>query len=112
MTQDEIRLLFSELSVDLKSYMLSLLAHQITVYARGAYPEQQPEREVILKLLTFNEIQHTVTGHLSRILSGDQKRYPDDSFIQILFEQASRGNCQMDLILAFSFAFKHTLKTN
>ena len=98
---------FCDLPMDRKIYFLSLLAHEITVHARGTYPEQVKENEAIEKLMAFNEIQHLVTSQLRHMLAKDEKRYSDEDFVDILFKKAQRGGCGRDLEMAFRFAFKY-----
>ncbi|HXG07308.1 MAG TPA: hypothetical protein VNI77_08300 [Nitrososphaera sp.] len=97
---------FIALPIGQKIYFLSLLSHQVTVYARGAYPEQTQDEKVVGKLMTFNELQHNISGLLRDMLAKDEKRYPDDVFIDILFGKAQTGGCESDLAGAFDFAFK------
>lgn len=101
MTIEAIKNYFSALRVKEKIYFLSLLAHDITVSARGAYPGGTQTEEVIKKLCTMNEIEHNVTGQLVAMLANEDRRYPDETFIDILFEKARDGDCEEDLIAAF-----------
>jgi hypothetical protein len=100
---------FLALSTERKTHFLSSLAHQITVCARGVYPEQKPEAKTVEKLSTFNEMQHIISGHLRNMLAGDEKRYPDEVFLNILLEEAEIGGCESELAIAFDFALRHLL---
>jgi hypothetical protein len=99
--------MFLALPQDKKILFLSLLAHEITIGARGAYPEQVEKDEDTNKLVTFNELQHNITSQVAHMLAKDDKRYPDEVLIDILFEKAQTGGCGSDLIVAFDFAYKH-----
>ena len=98
---------FLGLAEDQKILFLSFFAHEITISARGAYPEQVEQNDEIGRLVTFNELQHNITSQMAHMLAKDEKRYPDQVFIDILFSKAGTGNCESDLVGAFDFALKH-----
>ena len=100
--KSELTKQFEGLSAPQKLYVLSALAHQITIHARGAYPGEVTDEQLKVLLPTLNEIQHNITSQLSRMLVNDSQRYPDDEFIQIIFEKAETGGCQQELIEAFN----------
>ncbi len=100
--------LFGKVSDDTKPYLLSLLAHELTVYARGAYSGLTSDSEATEKLRVFNELQHTITGQLAQMLAGERdRRYPDDVFIDILYEQSRQADCEADLSCTFRRAFEY-----
>ncbi len=101
MTAEGITSYFQALQPNQKVHFLALLAHNITVRARGAYPGQIPQHEATKKLCAFNEIQHSITDQLGSMLEGSDKRYPDDTFIRILFETARGEDLEGDLIAAY-----------
>lgn len=106
-TKGDITTSFSSLSPAVKKYLLSSLAHQLTVCARASYPGQVQEHEAQKQLRIYNELQHTVTGQLTHLLADDNKWYEDADLISILFDKARMGNFENDLIWAFQFAFDH-----
>lgn len=97
--------LFGKVSDDSKPRLLSLLAHELTIYARGAYSGLASNSEATEKLRVLNELQHIITGQLAHLLAGESDRYPDDVFINILYEQSRRADCEVDLSCAFKRAF-------
>jgi len=104
------RYLFLQLPEERKILFFSFLAHELTVFARGAYPEQgQNNGESTNKLMAFNEMEHNITSQLAHMLAKNEKRYPDEVFADILFEKAQTANCESDLVVAFDFAFKRLL---
>ena len=109
MTINEIKSSFSALSTNEQERVLSVLAHQLTVYARDAYEEIGEGGEGAIKLRAFNEVLHNVTGQLAAMLRNNDKRYPDDVFIDIVFETAQEGRCEDDVIQAVAFVFKYGL---
>ena len=74
--------------------------HELTISARGAYPGQVPEQEVACRLRAWNEVQHRVTGHLAHLLSGEADGYPGNALIEVLFDFARQGHCEVDLVRA------------
>jgi hypothetical protein len=104
-TQGEVKPAFVGLQPDQQARVLALLAHNVTVAARTAYPGQVEEHLVAGKLRTFNEVLHTITGQLMHLLEGDPNRYPDDVFIDALFERAQQGGCEKDLVEAFAWSY-------
>lgn len=107
-TKLKIESAYSALSIDKKISLLSILALELTISARGTYPAEgeAPDKPRFIKLLWLNEIQHTVAGQLASMIEGDENRYPDDVFIEIAFEKASNGVCESDLLTALMRSFK------
>jgi hypothetical protein len=103
----EIKSAFPTLSLDNRVKFLSALALELTISMRSAYPTLAEEKVSLLKLIGLNEVQHTVTGQLTKILAKDDARYPDDVFFDILFEKAKGGFCDEDLFTAVRFVFEH-----
>jgi hypothetical protein len=108
MTQGEVKPAFVGLQPDQQLRLLALLAHNLTVAARTAYPGQVAEHLVAGRLRAFNELLHTVTGHLRHLIDGDLNRYPDDVLIDALFERAQQGGCERDLVDAFAWSYSAT----
>jgi hypothetical protein len=76
------------------------VGHQLTVCARDFYAEEASD-EARRKLRAFNELQHSVSGQTTKMLSGDEARYPDEVLISILFDKARDGDCESQLSYAF-----------
>lgn len=100
----KIKVSYSTFSYDGKTSLLSVLALEITIRARGAYPEETDEKIDPKKLVGFNEIQHTIMGQLVKMLVKDEARYPDDVFLDILYEKAEDSSCEKDLFIALETA--------
>jgi hypothetical protein len=105
----EIKSAFSTLPYDKRVNLLSALALEITISTRSAYPIHVHVGETadVAKLIGLNEVQHTITGQLTKLLANDGARYPDDVFFDILFEKAKSSLCAEDLFTAIEFAFRH-----
>ncbi len=108
MTKGEVKQAFVGMQPDQQVRVLSLLALNVTVAARSAYPGQVEEHLVAGKLRAFNEVLHTVSGQIVHLIAGDSNRYPDDMFIDALFELAQEGDCEQDLVDAFGWSYSAT----
>ena len=75
-------------AMDAQSQMVFLakLAHTLTIRARGTY-DMHGGVEDSVKLRAFNEAQHRISAQLLHLLEGDERRYPDDVFANILIDQ-------------------------
>lgn len=69
---------------------LSCLGHQITIFARDSYDPNTDFLSNPAQLRCVNEIMHRLLGQQSKLLLGDQERYPDDVFIKMIFDMASK----------------------
>src|SRR5215210_1808942 len=109
MTEYEIKssaaFTLSQLSLDRKLYVLSLLAHNLTISGRGVYSERNNEDETIDKLYTLNEVQHRLSSQVMHLASKDGDAQQDDPFIDSLYDFAKRNGCERE----FTSALKHTL---
>jgi hypothetical protein len=108
MTQEEAKQAFVGMQPDQQQRVLALLALNVTVAARTAYPGQVEERLVAGKLRAFNEVLHTIAGQLLHLIDEDSNRYPDDVLIDALFELAQQGDCGRDLADAFAWSVSAT----
>ena len=104
----EVKAKFGSLPGLEKAYFLAVLIHALTVtvrdigYTRGLSAEITQQ-----KLMNINEIMHTASGKLGAALSKSKFEYPDDVFIDILFESA-QPHCVSELEYALDFAFERT----
>jgi hypothetical protein len=108
MTADEVIRGFAGLPPQKQAHVLARLALDLTIHARCAYPGQVDERVAAGKLSAFNELQHTVAGHLTHLTAGDVRRYPDEVLVAILFDKARAGQCERDLAEAFERSLRVT----
>ena len=89
MTRSEFDVLYRGLSPTRQARLLASLGHDLTVVARSYYgPEGREAPSHIL--IALNELQHQVTAQIGHLI-GNEDRYPDDVFIQILFEHAEKS---------------------
>jgi len=87
MNADQIPTLISRyqaLSDQEKVACLASLSHALTVDARY-YVSERPSIE---KLSVINELQHQISSMIGHLSVKDDKRYPDDVFVRILFDKA------------------------
>ncbi len=102
--RDQIKTRFSALSANQKIHLIALLEHNVTIAARGHYDEPE-ECTRIKKSRAFNEILHTTSSQIAHMAAAQSKRYPDDVFIEILFDKARFGDCEAALLWAFENAW-------
>jgi hypothetical protein len=100
MTAEEARTTFSDLSPQRKLQIVSLLAHNLSVAARGWYPGQTDDGKAARKLRVFNELLHTVSAKMMALASGDPEQFPDQGFLDVLFEKAQQESSESQLVQA------------
>jgi hypothetical protein len=90
MSETAIKAWFPALSEPLKARFVCHVAHELTVTARDRQilPDGGSEEDATT-LRSIFEVLHVLTGHLSKLLVGDQDRYPDDLVWDIALEKAS-----------------------
>jgi hypothetical protein len=98
----------SQLSLDRKLYVLSLLAHNLTVSGRGVYSQRSNEDETTDKLYTLNEVQHRLSSQLMHLASKDGDGQPDAEFIDSLYDFAKRNGCERELTSALKYTLSAT----
>ncbi len=108
MTQGEVKSKFISLQPEQQLFLLALLAHNVTIAARSACVGPVEVQLIAEKLRAFNEVLHTITGQLMNLMLGKPNRYPNDEFIDALFEKAQHGDCGKDLIDAFAWSYSAT----
>lgn len=108
MTRDEVRTAFLSMLPNKKVRVLSLLAHNLTICARSAYLPEVSDDLARQRLRGLNELLHVVTSQVWHMVWEDTKRYPDDVFMDILFEKAQMGHCEGDLLQAFQWSCSAT----
>jgi hypothetical protein len=101
--KDLVKSALSRLSSDRKVYVLSLLAHNLTISARGVYSERSDESEKIKKLQSLNEMQHRLSSQLMYLASKDGDVLPDDAFTDCLYSFASQGGSEVELTSALKY---------
>src|SRR5712692_11675932 len=98
MTLEKAQKAYSALPPKGQARFLAILAHEVTIWAREAYPQLVKDRETVAsRLRAFNELQHRLAGHLLHLLEEDPKRYPDAVLVAILFEMAQPAGCEAQL---------------
>jgi hypothetical protein len=104
MTANEAKQAFLAVPGDRKARVVALVGHNLTICARGAYPGQVEDQVSLSRLTTFNELQHTITAKLMQLGAAEPNRFPDDAFVDVLFEKAARGKCENALVWALAQA--------
>lgn len=107
-TKATIKSALSRLALDQKLYVLSLLAHNLTISGRAVYSERRDDNETTEKLYTLNEVQHRLSSQLMHIASNDGNAQLDDAFIDSLYSFARQGGCEGELTSALKFTLAAT----
>jgi hypothetical protein len=102
MTADEVRTAYPGLAQEGKTAATARLAHNLTIAARVWYPGQTATLAGPM-LQSFNELLHTVTAKLMYLGAGEADTFPDDGFLDVLFEKAQKAgpSCERALLDAF-----------
>jgi hypothetical protein len=103
-TLDEVKAKFLALPEDRRARVVSLLAYNLTLGARAIFAVPVEEGLAVKKLRALNELQHMVSARLMRVVAGQQQDYPDEDFLDALFDQAQVGGCERDLLEAFQWS--------
>jgi hypothetical protein len=88
MTRENVIQWFSSLPKSEQIGVISQIAHALIIAARETYVPQSNEIAKPFELRGCNELQHQLMGHLLKLIDNNTARYPDELFIQILFEMA------------------------
>jgi hypothetical protein len=103
---------YSALAPNKQAIFLAELAFETTVWARGSYLLLTGDDHASAELLTrYNELQHKITAHLMHLLNGNALRYPDEVFVNILFDMSGVANCQDKLSRMFQDLHRAYLNT-
>ena len=90
MTQREIVSAYAELSPEEQSRTLAKLSSELTLAVRGQYSAapQLVWSGQGSPVGMFNELQHKISDQLVALLQARSERYPDDVFVNILFDMS------------------------
>jgi hypothetical protein len=87
-TVQSLRVIYSLQSPPQQIHTLCLLSFYLTLNGRSFYLPGTSIEQASKALRTINEIQHSISSQLLPLLADDQKRYPDDVFINIVIEKS------------------------
>lgn len=93
------------MSSERKIFVLSLLAHNLTIGGRGVYSERSTDPNTIEKSYTINEMLHRVSSQLMHLASKDGAAIPDEILIHLLHDFAREGGCEVELMSALRYSF-------
>ena len=88
MTPEQAKQAFAVMSSQRQQFVLALWAHNLTTFARAAYPGLLSESRSAAKLRAFNELQHTLTGQLIHLAAGNRDRPTEEALLEVLLEKA------------------------
>lgn len=83
---DEFSVRYARLDVESQIQFLVKLANWLTLVGRDTYDLEGGVADAT-KLKSVNEAMHRILGQLYRLVTSDERRYPDDVFANILNEQ-------------------------
>jgi hypothetical protein len=89
MTQAELIDLYRGLDSVGKVRFLASCSYNLTVAMREFYGDEYAAETRAQSLMGANELQHHLASELSHHHEQDEKRYPDDVLLNILFEKAA-----------------------
>ena len=90
---------------------LSCLGLELTIFARDTYEVGNDSLSNPKQLRCINEIMHRILGQQEKILLGDHGRYPDESFIKMIFQMAASCGFEKHLLSGIKESFGlHTNK--
>jgi hypothetical protein len=104
------RTAFLSLRNEHKIFFLVILAHEITICVREVSVGTLGKDTIIERVIMFNELQHVITSQLRHMLAHENKRYSDESFIDILFKKAQKKGCENLLVQAVEFSLRYSTK--
>ena len=104
-TLDKVKATFLALPEERRARVVSLLAYNLTLGARAIFAGPVEEGLAVKTLRALNELQHKVSARLMRVVAGQQQEFPDEDFLDVLFDKAEVGGCERDLLEAFQWSF-------
>ncbi len=88
-----------------KLRLLASLARNLTASARGVQFDYRSFASIASqKLLAFNDLQEQISTMTVQLLEHDDNRYPDDVFVEVLFDLAEKADVADELAWAFTTA--------
>jgi hypothetical protein len=103
---DPLKSVFAAMPASQKARALAKLAYGLTICTRGAYPRGGGQEGSWERARALNEIQHRVMAQLQSLLEPGDAAFPDDVFVDVLFDFAKSGDGQGDLAWAFEMAIR------
>jgi hypothetical protein len=97
MTATEWKTAYLALTAQEKAEVLSLLAHKLTICARAISAGPVDRAAALAQLAALNEAQHTVLGQLLALVRKESNGYPDEVFVDGLFELARTSPSRAEL---------------
>lgn len=80
--------LFRSLPVEKQPVFLLMIAHALTVVARESQLPQKDGSAGLQMLLRINEAQHRAIAQVINLILADEKRFPEDTLFEILYDYA------------------------
>lgn len=104
MNQSKFQVLFAALPTADQARLLAAVSANLTVSARSTDTSQIGQEKALSRLFALNELQQAITTQIVPLMTNDDKRYPSDVFVKILFEVARNRKVETDLEWALGLA--------
>jgi hypothetical protein len=103
---------YRSLSASQQQRFLALLAHELTILARGAYSVGGDGIDEPSVIRAINEMQHRLIATLAKHLEGDQERLPDDVLFNGLAHSARVSGFDRQFAFALNVASERIRQAN
>jgi hypothetical protein len=100
-TSSRISADFIALDTPSRISLLARLANWLTLMARDTYDSEGGVADAV-RLRAFNEAENRILSQLVQLLAGDDRRYPDDVFANMLIEQFDALRLDVAVIAKFA----------
>jgi hypothetical protein len=97
MSQDQLSDIFHRLSEHDKISLLARWLVELGTCARDTYVPGSDAVVDAPRLRIFNELQHRIAAQLDHLINGEDNRYPDDVFLQMVLAGADEVQCRRRL---------------
>jgi hypothetical protein len=101
---DEELAFYRSLSASQQQRFLAILAHELTILARGAYSVGGEGIDNPPLIRAINEMQHHLLATLSKHLEGSTERWPEDVLFRALADSARVKGFEQEWEFALSTA--------
>jgi hypothetical protein len=101
---DEAVAFYRNLSASQQQRFLAILAHELTILARGAYSVGGEGIDDPPLIRAINEMQHQLLATLSKHLEGNTERWPEDVLFRALAGAAQVKSFEEDWEVALNTA--------
>jgi hypothetical protein len=111
MTSEDIKAQYAKAAPNEQLVILAGLAHEVTIIGRAYYTNGPDGQDAPgPTMIALNELQHQISGQMSHLARNNALRYPDDVFVNILFERAQYGHLEEEFLRGFALVISRGSK--